>query len=342
LEPLSALYGTAASWRRRWYAHQPSRRRHLAHPVISVGNLRVGGSGKTPVVAHLARLLAARGERPSILSRGYARERDADGVTVVSDGTGILATLAESGDEPLLLARTVPAVPVLVCAERALAGRLAEEQFGVTIHLLDDGFQHVRLARDVDLLLVDPGDLEDRVLPAGRLREPVSSAAAADALVVAGVDARAAEALAGRLHVARGWAAAHSIGEPRLIRRDRRETPIGCDIPAFAAAGIARPERFFNDLRVAGWQVVGTRIFRDHHRFQQRDIDRIVQDARRSGAALVLTTEKDAVRLEPLDLAALPFASVALDVRIEPVDEFMQWLSERLAAARARASGNRR
>jgi tetraacyldisaccharide 4'-kinase len=342
LEPLSTLYGTAAKWRRRWYAHQPSRRRRLARPVISVGNLRVGGSGKTPVVAHLARLLAARGERPSILSRGYAREHNADGVTVVSDGTSIRATLAESGDEPLLLARTVPAAPVLVCADRALAGRVAEEQFGVTLHLLDDGFQHVQLARDIDLLLVDPGDLQERVLPAGRLREPVSSAAAADALVVATGDIRAAEELAGRLCVPRGWAVTHALGEPRLIRNDGREIRIGRDIPAFAAAGIARPERFFNDLTGAGWQVVGARTFRDHHRFQQHDIDRLVQDARRTGAGLVLTTEKDAVRMEPLDLAELPFASVVLDVCIEPAGGFLEWLFGRLAAARARASGAHR
>ena len=132
----------------------PSRRRRLSQPVVSVGNLRVGGSGKTPIVAHIARLLLERGERPAILTRGYARRCRPDGVTVVSDGTTILAGIESAGDEPLMLARALPGVPVLVGANRYLSGRLAEERFGATVHLLDDGFQHLELARDVDLLLV--------------------------------------------------------------------------------------------------------------------------------------------------------------------------------------------
>ena len=129
----ASIYGAAAAWRRRWYARDPSRRRALERPVVSVGNLRVGGSGKTPVVEHLARLLLAGGERPAILTRGYARPRPRSGVTVVSDPSGVLATYADAGDEPFMLARALPGVPVLVGADRGASGRYAEARFDTTV-----------------------------------------------------------------------------------------------------------------------------------------------------------------------------------------------------------------
>ena len=120
----------------------PERRRRLSRPVISVGSLRVGGSGKTPIVALIARLLVEVGERPAVLSRGYGRRAASDGVTVVSDGASILASVDAAGDEPLMLARALPRVVVLVGSSRYLGGRLAEQQFAATVHVLDDGFQH--------------------------------------------------------------------------------------------------------------------------------------------------------------------------------------------------------
>ena len=164
---LSGAYGRAARLRRAWYGGRPRRIRQLAQPVISVGNLTVGGSGKTPVVAALARLLIAVGERPAILTRGYGRRRGADGVVVVSSGHEVLVPTLQSGDEPQMLARALPGVPVLVSGDRHLAGRLAERTFGCTVHLLDDGFQHVQLARDVDLLVISTADLDERLLPWG-------------------------------------------------------------------------------------------------------------------------------------------------------------------------------
>jgi len=186
VNPLSAMYGAAASWRRRWYAREPSRARRLARPVISVGNLRVGGSGKTPVVACLAEALLQRGEHPAILSRGYGRRHAPPGATVVSDGAQLRGDLASSGDEPLMLARRLPRVPVVVADDRYLAGTLAERQLGATVHLLDDGFQHLGVHRDVNLLLVDATDAEGlkRLLPAGRLREPISAAKRATGVIV--------------------------------------------------------------------------------------------------------------------------------------------------------------
>lgn len=349
VEALSAVYGAAATWRRNWYA-APARARRLGQPVISVGNLRVGGSGKTPVVACLARLLQAHGERPVILSRGYARQEQVSGVTVVSTREAVTASVAQSGDEPMLLARALPGVPVLVHADRYEAGLDAERQFAPTVHLLDDGFQHVKLARDLDLLLADEQDLDDRVLPAGRLREPLANAAMADAVIVPGDDLGRARKVGERLGVARVFTAQRTLGAPWSIAEPgtqnselRTRTPeVGTDAhalsgPAFAVAGIARPERFFADLRAAGYTLMGQLEFRDHHRFTQADVTRIESAARASGAAAVLTTEKDAVRLESLTLPDLPFLAVPLQTSIEPADALAAWLFERLAAARARA-----
>jgi len=328
LTAASSLYGTVARWRRRWYAGDPDRQRRLSRPVVSVGNLCAGGSGKTPVVEALARLLIAHGERPAILTRGYARRRAPDGVTVVSDGARILAGLDAAGDEPLMLARALPGVPVLVSPDRYLAGCLAERRFGATVHLLDDGFQHLALARDVDLLLAVEDDVTDRLLPAGRLREPLGAAAAADALLtVAAGDG--AERLRRALRVETAFHVRRALRPPRWVNT-------GCDGPVpsagvvFAVAAVARPQRFFDDLAVAGWHVAGTTVFRDHHRFTGLDVTRIVRASAAAGARVVLTTDKDAVRFGACDIRHLPLAAVPLGVTIEPETEFCQWLIARI------------
>ncbi len=332
VEALSAVYGAAATWRRQWYAASPARTRHLQHPVISIGNLRVGGTGKTPTAACLARLLLERGERPAILSRGYARQQPGPGVTVVSDRTRVLADVLHAGDEPLLLARALPGVPVLVCADRYAAGQYAEARFETTVHLLDDGFQHVTLARDIDLLLADERDLDDRVLPAGRLREPLSNASVAHALIVPGGSADAAQRVAARLGISEAFWTVRDLGTLTMLRPT--DALPGATEGLFAVAGIERPERFFDDLRAAGHRVLGTRAFRDHHIFTNADLATTVETARAAGASVVVTTEKDAVRLEGLVPPGLPIASVALHTRIEPGDGFASWLMARLADAR--------
>lgn len=301
----------------------------MSRPVISVGNLTVGGAGKTPMVAYISRLLCERGERPAVLTRGYARRRAEDGVTVVSDGRRVLADVASAGDEPLMLARALPGVAVLVSADRHLAGLLAERQFCATVHILDDGFQHVQLSRTVDLLLVEEEDLVDRVLPAGRLREPLADAPVANAVLVTTDDGSTAERVGRALgvgsvfRVARAFGAFRSIpsGDPVVVPAGRR---------LFATAAIARPERFFSDLVAAGWPLAGSIGFRDHHRFTPHDIARVAAAAKASGAAMVVTTEKDAVRLAACDLGDLPVASVALTVGVEPAAAFRDWLLDRL------------
>lgn len=325
------VYAPVVSWRRRWYAHDPARAGRLERPVVSVGNLRVGGTGKTPVVAQVARLLVEAGEQPAILTRGYARRKKTRGVTVVSDRSAVLAPLELAGDEPLLLARMLPGVPVLVGGNRLLSGRLAERQHGATVHILDDGFQHLALGRDVDLLIVEPEDLTDRVLPAGRLREPVDAARAADALLTTAADEQ--------LERLRAWV---GHGRAFTIRRGLGAavwldgTPVGRTLEGsrvVAVAGIARPERFFQDLDSSGWRVVGTLTFRDHHPFTTSDLERIERMARREDACVV-TTAKDAVRLERVATSGVRIAVVPLTVEVEPGDRFARWLIERVHLAR--------
>ena len=329
VETLSAVYGAAAEWRRAWYASHPNRQRRLARPVISVGNLCVGGAGKTPIVEHLARLLAAGGEHPAILTRGYGRRHAPAGVTIVSDGTQLLAGVDTAGDEPLMLARAVPGVIVAVGADRYLAGRVAEHKLGATVHILDDGFQHFQLARDVDLLVTSEHDLGDRPLPAGRLREGLAAAAHAHAALVDAGYLPAAERVGRALGVPRVFLATRLLGPPRMVRSgDTVVVPEHSRV--FATAAIARPERFFSDLVSAEWQVVGTMPFRDHHQFTPRDVARIAAAAKASSAAIVLTTDKDAVRLAVCDLGDLPIAAVPLTATVEPADEFRTWLFERL------------
>jgi len=306
---LSSLYGAAAMWRRQWYSRDPSRRHTLQQPVVSVGNLRVGGSGKTPIVAAIARLLVARGERPSILSRGYGRRVVLDGVTVVSNGQSILAGVDSAGDEPTLLARALPSVAVLVGANRYLSGRLAEQQLGVTVHLLDDGFQHFELARDVDLLATSEEDLSETLLPAGQLREPLALAALADAALVTAGYGEAAARVGRALKVPTAFLVSRGIGVPYMIAT-HETVVVPADEPVFAVAGIARPERFFGDIESAGWRLVGTRTFADHHPFTDRDVMKVAVAARAAGATIVMTTEKDAVRFRPDRLEDVPLADL--------------------------------
>src|SRR6185436_18874408 len=271
LNPLSAVYGGVARLRRSWYASHPHAVRRLDRPVISVGNLVVGGSGKTPVVAYIARLLRQHGHVPSILTRGYGRRRVHDGVVVVSDGQRVRAGLDESGDEPLMMAKQLTGVPVLVSPDRYLAGRLAERHFACTVHLLDDGFQHLQLARETNLLIVEPSDLDAEVLPAGPLREPIDAGRMADAVLVAGSSDEAAR-VGSRLGLSMAF---------RLTRRYGVVTPLdgraaiaapGSGMRIVALAAVARPERFFSALRAQGWMVVREMAFHDHHHFTERDL----------------------------------------------------------------------
>jgi len=325
LNALSAVYGRVARLRRSWYERHPHSRHVLDRPVISVGNLVVGGSGKTPVVAALARMLREMGEKPAVLSRGYARRQPADGVVVVSDRERVLEPVERSGDEPQMLARALPGVPVLVSPDRYLAGRIAERRFDCTVILLDDGFQHLTLARTIDVLLVSPSDLTERVLPSGRLREGLDAARSAHAVLVSGTvqDAgRVSEALG----VSRSFTLVSRFAPLRPLQHGDAAPVAGNGTRVVAVAGIARPERFFSALRDQGWDVAREISFPDHHWFTPRDLASVQEVVSHVRADLVVTTEKDAVRVgERPRWAVLP-----MQVAIEPEGEFRQWLQNGL------------
>jgi tetraacyldisaccharide 4'-kinase len=319
---ISIVYAAAARYRRRHYAIHPELRRRLLRPVISIGNLAVGGRAKTPLTALVAARLRDLGERPAILSRGYARRDAADGVVVVRDPQGIRADLDRAGDEPLMLARQLDGVAVLASSSRYLAGRLAEHHFGCTVHVLDDGFQHFDLHRDGDLVVIGRADLEGgRTLPAGRLREPIDAAEAADVFVVLEDGLQASLADLGRPI----WLARRRQGVARLA--DAASTPVAPSAgPVVAVAGIAHPAGFFRDLQEAGWSVARELPYRDHHRYTTADVTEIAGAARAAGARLVLTTEKDLVRLLPFRPFGVPIACVPMIVDIDPPGALDEWL----------------
>jgi tetraacyldisaccharide 4'-kinase len=325
---LDSIYGQVMRVRRRRFECQPQRQRHLARPVISVGNLSMGGTGKTPVVAAIARWLNEQGQRPAILSRGYGRADNTDGVVVVSDGRTVLASIEQSGDEPLMLARQVPEAIVCVSPDRHLSGTLAEQQLGATVHVLDDGFQHVELARNVDVLVTTVGEIPNgKVIPLGRLREPMDAAARAQVLVVSDATAGAATAEAWALGISQSCAAIRTLGDPVAVFDGPRSVRPD-DSRILAIAGIAHPDRFIAALKDVGHQVVDAISFGDHHRYTKADVAAIAAKAGACGATAVFTTDKDAVRLEGLVEAGLqtrlPIYRVPLLVTFDPADALFE------------------
>ena len=308
--PLSALYGGVGGARNALYDRRLLRSRTLQGPVISVGNLSTGGSGKTPFVILLGELLKARGIRFDVLSRGYGRTTR--GVLLVEPG----GLPRDFGDEPLLIARRLQA-PVVVGENRYEAGRFAEAQFGPQTHLLDDGFQHRGLARDFDIVLVTPEDARDRLLPAGRLREPLRSLQRADAVGLASGASPESFPIAGRMvwRVRRG-----------IIPKNVPPRPI-------VFCGIARPQNFLLQLRAAGVEPVAEAFFRDHHSYTENDIHDLLQLRQRSEAGGFVTTEKDAVNLGGYLDALAPLAVVPVKMELadaaNAVDTMLRVIEER-------------
>jgi len=272
----------------------------------------MGGAGKTPHVIHLARWLAGQGRRVGVLSRGYGRK--SSGVRWVSDGGGPIVTAAEGGDEPVLIARSLPGVPVVVGESRAAAGRELLSRRPVDVLLLDDGFQHLSLRRDVDLLLVECGRGLGNgwTAPLGPLREPPSHARFADAIVItkcpdAVSGARTARSIP--FPPGRPWAFSR-LAPGGIVGRDGLPSKAAAAGDAvFAFSGLARNAPFRDTLEAAGFRVMGFLPFPDHHAYGRGDLDRI---AREAGALPAVTTEKDLVRL-PDDV---PFAVGALRVEV--------------------------
>ncbi len=331
---ISRLYARLLEARARRYATGQLRSSRLAHPVISVGNLTMGGTGKTPFVAHLARRFRFEGKRPAILSRGYGRR--SGGVVVVSVGSGPLVSPEEGGDEPVALARRLPDV-VIVVASRRVEAAAAAERLGADIFLLDDGYQHLAIERDANLLLLDARDPfgGGRFPPRGRLREPLSALARADAFVFTRVELGSPSAQA--LATLEQWNPGTPVFTARLKAAglyDEKGTPIeGGSLTErnfVAVCGVARPAGFTATLAELGLTARETLLFRDHHRYTDRDAALIDRTAGAAGASWVLTTEKDAVKLE--GRVRLPLVTVRLAVEVaEP--GFFPFLASRISPA---------
>lgn len=279
----------------------------LPAPVISVGNLTTGGTGKTPCTAYLAQMLRAANLRVAILSRGYKRQ--SKGLIEVSDGTRVLCEAATAGDEPYLLATQCPGVRVVVNADRYAAGWWLAQRAEVDMFLLDDGYQHIRLHRDVNLALVDAGEdlLQARLLPAGHWREPVEQLRRADAVIITRAESgKPHKPLATQLRQhtsAPIFYAAHELATARRLRTTETQPLTAFQPqPVGVFTGIARPEKFIADLQRAGLRIVWQRTFADHHRYNLSEARALLTDAEQSGAAVVLTTEKDAANL-PVEFA---------------------------------------
>jgi len=286
----------------------------LRGPVVSVGNLSAGGSGKTPFVILLGELLKARGVPFDVLSRGYGRK--SKGVRLVEPG----GLPQEYGDEPLLIARKLQ-VPVIVGEDRYEAGGFAESRFGEQLHVLDDGFQHRALARDFDIVLLTPQDSTDRLLPVGRLREKLTSLQRADAIVLA------------------SGASGESFPlEGKLVWRVRRGiVPENVPSRPVVFCGIARPQSFVLQLRAANIDPVAEAFYRDHHAYTESDVRELTALKQRSEAGGFVTTEKDAVNLGGRLSALTPLAVVPVKMELTQAANAVDTMLDKIERRRHRA-----
>src|SRR5437016_12636191 len=297
MNPLASIFAAGVHLRNALYDRGRLPERRLQGPTISVGNLSVGGSGKTPFVLLLGELLKSRGVKFDVLSRGYGRE--SRGVLLLDPG----GLPQQFGDEPLLIARRLQ-VPVIVCEDRYEAGRFAEEKFGPQLHLLDDGFQHRGLARDFDIVLVTTEDARDRLLPGGRLREPLTALRRADAVVLASGGAPESFPLDGK-----------------LVWRSRRGIlPKNVPTRPVVFCGIARPKNFLMQLRTTGIEPAAEAFYRDHHFYTERDIADLIKLRSQSEADGFVTTEKDAINLSEFLAALVPLAVVPVKMELLDAD----------------------
>ncbi|MBU0479501.1 MAG: tetraacyldisaccharide 4'-kinase [Proteobacteria bacterium] len=323
--PFSPIYSALMKVRATAYRTGVFSSIKLEVPVVSIGNLTMGGSGKTPMVMAVARLLQRQGKKPAIISRGYGGRARGD-VNLVSDGAKIFLNAEEAGDEPLLLAESLPGIPVVTGSQRKLTGPYAVKELGADLIIMDDGFQHLALSRDLDLVLFKAPFLlgDGRVFPGGYLREPISALARAHAFVINGVD----ELSADRVEEFAGYLAeifpgrpifkiGYGLGTPVDIH-GKAVTTLQSGEKCFVFCGLADPESFRLSLKRSGYEIAGFQSFPDHHAYTAGDLEKL---ARKACGRTLLTTEKDLVKLKDIsgDVAvyALPLA-LKLPLGLEP------------------------
>ncbi len=329
---LSLLYRMAVRVRTRAYEVSLLKSRHLSCPVVSVGNITVGGTGKTPLVMMLAKGLMDRGIPTAILSRGYRRKGGSN--PLVTDGQRVFLSEQEAGDEPFQMAHALKGIPILVGKDRYANGQLALQRFNIRGLLLDDGYQYLRLHRDLDILLIDSqvGFSDRHLLPRGILREPVEEVRRAHLLLLTKVEeaetCRPFERFLAKIHPSP--LIFHSHYEPKEVIRPFGERTQSVEIlkgkKALAVSGIATPSYFSSLLRKCGTEVVGEMIFPDHHRFSKEDLAHIEKRSR--GIDWIVTTEKDMARLRTLPIADLPLLALRIEMKIWEEKDFYRKVLE--------------
>lgn len=347
LSPFNLLYGAIVSVRGKLYEKGIFKSYDLGVPTISVGNITVGGTGKTPLVAFVAQVLAEKSEKVCILTRGYKRENEREQV-LVSDGEKILVSAGQAGDEPFELAQKLLNVAAVVAdANRAEAGKWARENLGTTAFVLDDAFQHLKVKRDLDILCVDATNPfgNQKLLPAGILREPLKNLRRADVIVITRsnlVDEKQIAVLKTELskynQKAKIFVSENKITKLTDLKdffsaespeKNKKLTthhsPLTTNYFAFCALG--NPESFFKQLRLDGFNLADAKRFPDHYSYKQKDGDELEEIARLKGAEVLLTTAKDAVKLEGLKFT-LPCFVVEIELVFDDTEGFKKIISE--------------
>jgi tetraacyldisaccharide 4'-kinase len=352
LPPLSAIFKAVTRARLLAYRRGLFSVSRLPAPVISVGNLTTGGTGKTPLVEWVCRAIADSGGRVDaqespcekenicVLSRGYGRSNPKTQV-VVSNGIEILADEREAGDEPFLLAQKLLGLAAVICnSNRVAAGEWAIENLKADVFVLDDGFQHLRLARDLDIVAVDATNPwgGGSLLPYGRLREARSGLSRADCVVITRTEqvenlnsvkeaisefTGSAPIFCSRMTTSGIFGIDGEIASPSTLR----DEPIG------AFCGVGNPESFFNHLRREGFKPIFTRAFADHHNYEQSELDALVQDTRSSGATSLITTAKDAIRLRSLNLE-IPCYILEIQISIDEDERLIEMIRDAICKPR--------
>jgi tetraacyldisaccharide 4'-kinase len=324
---LSLPYGGAVRTRSFFYSLQWLKTKTLPCPVISVGNITVGGTGKTPLVMALAKRLMAKEIVVAILSRGYKRTKTSE--SVVSDGKTIFLSPEESGDEPFLMAKACRGTPVLVGKNRFANGRIALQRLGVKGLILDDGYQHLSLYRDINILLIDSriGFGDRHLLPRGTLREPLSQLRRANLfLLTKAEDPETYQPLEKEIYeIHPGAQVFHSYYEPVSLvgpQEEQEELHSLKGKKILALSGIAHPADFSSMLRKCGMKIVREAIFPDHHFYTTKDLSYIEDKAK--GADGIVTTEKDMVKLKILNIDHLPIRALRIEVKIWEEEEFFK------------------
>jgi len=325
LSVLSFFYGILVRARLLLFRAGMLRAKKLPCPVVSVGNITTGGSGKTPVVAALCQMLTAKGHSVVVLSRGYKRQ--SSGTIIVSDKDSVILDVKGAGDEPFLLATKCKGVPVIVGSDRFVSGRLAIEKFSPDLIILDDGFQHIKLKRDLDLLLFDAkrGMGSGRMIPRGPLREPKSSIARADVIMIKGKGALQ------KNHKFDQQTFTFYYAPTKLIDLAGKSFPSintlrGKKVVALSA--LASTESFYLTLKGCGAKIVERLSFPDHHWFLPTDIERIKEFAK--DADCIVTTEKDLVRLDPSDFTDFSLFALAIEARISNANGLLKIIEAKL------------